>query len=72
VLTALAAGIEAGVAPAECVRALRRLRYERERAELQREIDQLQDRGALGDPGRIDALLQRKSALLVRLEALNT
>jgi hypothetical protein len=40
--------------------------------ELQREIDQVQDRGAGGEPGRIDALLQRKSALLVRLEALNT
>ena len=71
VLSALAAGADAVVPPIECVRALRRLRYERERADLQREIDQLQERGGAGEPGRIDALLERKSALLVRLEALN-
>ena len=71
VLSALAAGADAVVPPIECVRALRRLRYERERADLQREIDQVQERGGAGEPGRIDALLERKSALLVRLEALN-
>ena len=71
VLTALGASAEAVVAPIECARALRRLRYERERAAVQREIDQLQDRGMAGEAHRLDALLERKSALLVRIEALN-
>ena len=72
VLTALGATAEAVAAPIECARALRRLRYERERAAVQREIDQLQDRGMAGEAHRLDALLERKSALLVRIEALNT
>jgi DNA primase len=72
VLTALGASAQAVAAPVECVRALRRLRYERERADVQREIDRLQERGMAGEAHRLDALLERKSALLVRLEALNT
>jgi DNA primase len=72
VLTALGASADAVAAPAECVRALRRLRYERERADVQREIDRLQERGMAGEAHRLDALLERKGALLVRLEALNT
>ena len=72
VLTALGAAAEAVVAPVECTRALRRLRYERERAEVQREIDRLQERGMAGEAHGLDALLERKSALLVRIEALNT
>jgi DNA primase len=70
-LTALAAGAEAPAPPAECVRALRVLRYHRERADVQRELDRLQESGG-ADPPRIDALLQRKGELLVRIEALNT
>ncbi|HTK29840.1 MAG TPA: DNA primase [Vicinamibacterales bacterium] len=55
-------------APArECVRALKRMRWERERAALQREIDRLQDQGAGGD---LDTLLTRKSALAQRIEDL--
>ena len=56
--------------PTECARALRRLRYERERAELQREIDRLQDLGP-AHSGQIDALWVRKKDLLQRLEALD-
>lgn len=56
--------------PTECARALRRLRYERERAELQREIDHLQDLGA-AHAGQIDALWLRKKDLLRRLDALD-
>jgi DNA primase len=70
VLTGLAAREVAAAAPAECARALRVLRYERERAAVQREIDRLQEQG----PGRIDeihALWERKRDLLVRIEALN-
>jgi hypothetical protein len=70
VLTGLAARGVAVAAPAECARALRVLRYERERAALQREIDRLQEQA----PDRVDemhALWARKRDLLVRIEALN-
>jgi DNA primase len=56
--------------PLECARALRRLRYERERAELQREIDRLQELGP-AHTGQIDALWARKKDLLRRLDALD-
>jgi DNA primase len=57
--------------PTECARALRRLRYERERAELQREIDRLQDLGP-GHAGQIEALWTRKKDLSQRLDALDS
>ena len=56
--------------PDGCIYALKRLRYERERAELQREIDRLQEAGAQGDDARIDALWRRKADVLHRLEDL--
>ena len=56
--------------PDGCIYALKRLRYERQRAELQREIDRLQEAGAQGDDARIDALWRQKADLLHRLEAL--
>jgi DNA primase len=57
-------------APADaCVQALKRLRYERERAAVQREIDQLQESGHGGD-ARIDALWRQKKDLSQRIEAL--
>jgi hypothetical protein len=56
--------------PIECARALRRLRYERERAELQREIDHVQDLGP-AHAGQIDALWLKKKDLLQRLDALD-
>jgi len=56
--------------PDGCIYALKRLRYERERAELQREIDRLQEAGAQGDDARIDALWRQKADLLHRLEDL--
>jgi DNA primase len=56
--------------PRECARAIRRLRYERERADLQREIDRLQDLGP-SHTGQIDALWARKKDLLQRLAALD-
>jgi hypothetical protein len=70
-LTGLAAAAEASVPPVECARALRMLRYQRERADLQREIDRLQQTGA-GAAAQIDALLQQKSELLSRIEALGS
>jgi hypothetical protein len=58
-------------APAEeCVRALRLLRYDRERAELQREIDQLQEDGSPGGAARIEQLGSQKIDLKRRIEAL--
>ena len=56
--------------PEDCVRELRRLRYVRERTELQQEIDRLQEEGATRHAGRIEALLARKKDLVQRIEAL--
>jgi DNA primase len=60
-------------APAEamdCVRTLKRLRYDRERAAVQREIDRLQEAGAAAHEHEIVALLERKQNLALRIEAL--
>ena len=58
-------------APAEdCVRALRLLRYDRERAALQREIDRLQQEAAPGVAARIEQLGLQKIDLKRRIEAL--
>ncbi len=59
-------------APAQdCVRALRRRRFERERAAVQREIDRLQERGGPADVGEIDRLWARKRTLITEIEALS-
>ena len=50
--------------PLDCVRALKRLRYTRERAEVQREIDRLQEAGAASHGGEIDRLWTRKKTLV--------
>lgn len=53
----------------ECALILRRLRYERERAALQREIDRLQTAGT--EPGdELQELLVRKYELIQRIEGL--
>jgi DNA primase len=58
-------------APAlDCARAIKRLRCERERAAIQREIDRLQELGAGQYGHEIDALWQRKKELLHRIEDL--
>jgi DNA primase len=70
----LVAGIAATTAPMapppECVRALKRLRWERERAAIQREIDRLQEMGAGQHGHEIDALWQKKKNLMLRIEDL--
>jgi DNA primase len=53
-----------------CVRSIKRLRYERERAAVQREIDRLQQLGAADHGAQIDALWSRKQDLIHRIEAL--
>ena len=54
----------------ECIRAVRRLRFDRERAALQREIERLQETGASQNGQQIDALWQKKKELLHRIEEL--
>jgi DNA primase len=70
----LVAGIAAEarpVAPAvECARALKRMRFEREQAGLQREIDRLQETGGTAAGGPLEALMRRKIDLSQRIEAL--
>jgi DNA primase len=53
---------------ADSVRTLKRLRYGREKAELQREIDRLQQAGAAIHDHEIIALWERKKDLLQRLD----
>jgi DNA primase len=54
----------------ECARIIKRLRYERERAAVQREIDRLQQLGAAQHGDQIDALWARKRDLMQRIEGL--
>ena len=53
-----------------CVRTLKCLRYDRERADVQREIDRLQEAGAARHEQEIVALWERKKDLLHRIESL--
>ncbi len=66
----LSAGTNAPAPAAECIRALKRVRYERERAAVQREIDHLQELGATSHGEQIDALWAKKIDLSHRIEAL--
>jgi DNA primase len=56
--------------PEDCARMIKRLRYERERAAVQREIDRLQQLGAAEHGAQIDALWARKRDLLQRIDGL--
>ena len=56
---------------ADCVRTLKKLRYDRERAALQREIDRLQEAGGARHEEEIMALWERKKDLLHRMEAIS-
>ena len=56
--------------PSDCVRTLKKRRLDRERAELQREIDRLQEEGAAHYDEQITALWARKRDLLHRIEEL--
>ena len=70
-VTAIASEREPHVHDAEgCTRIIRRLRCEREYAELQREIDRLQELGAKAHGSEIDALWARKLDLKHRMEGL--
>jgi DNA primase len=69
-VTAVATDPVAPAPPVECGKALKRLRYEREQAAVQREIDRLQGLGADQHDSQIDGLWRRKKDLLQRIEAL--
>jgi DNA primase len=69
-VTSIAAVATPPAPPLECAHALKRLRWERERAALQREIDRLQELGAGEYGNRIDELWQKKKDLLLRIEQL--
>ena len=67
--------IATGTAPpativSNCVRAFKALRFDRERAAIQREIDRLQQLGAPQHGDEIESLWQRKKDLLHRIEEL--
>ena len=70
-VTSIAADPTPHAPPFECVRTLKRLRCERERAGIQREIDRLQREGANLHGNEIDALLRKKNDLGLRIEDLN-
>ncbi len=69
-VTSIAASTSAPAPSAACARAIRRLRWERERAAIQREIDRLQELGATEHGHEIETLWQRKKDLLHRIEQL--
>jgi DNA primase len=69
-VASIAASATSPAPPAESVKALKRLRFERERAAIQREIDHLQQLGARQHGHEIETLWQRKKDLLHRIEEL--
>lgn len=70
-VTGIASEPEAHVRNAEeCTRMINRLRHERERTALQREIDRLQQAGAAGTAVRLEELLVRKYELIRRIDQL--
>jgi hypothetical protein len=69
-VTRIAAAATSSAPPAACARVLKRLRWDRERAAIQREIDRLQQLGATQHGHEINDLWQRKKDLLHRIEEL--
>jgi DNA primase len=69
-VTSIAATTSSPASPADCARALKRLRWERDRAAIQREIDRLQQLDATKHGHEINDLWQRKKDLLHRIEEL--
>ncbi len=70
-VTAIATDPARPADPDECVRTLRLLRYDRERAALQREIDRLQQEATVGTAEKIEELGLLRINLKRRIEALS-
>jgi DNA primase len=66
IVTGIASEVRPPAPAAECVREIQRLRYEREHAELRREIDRLQELGGSQRDSAITALWQRKKDLYTK------
>jgi hypothetical protein len=62
--------VTAAAGLAQCGRALKRLRWERERGRIQQELDRLQGSGSTSDVAQIDLLLNQKRHLAQRIEDL--
>jgi DNA primase len=58
--------------PADCVQALRKRRLERERADVQREIDRLQEEGGARSDEEIVTLWARKRELVQKIEEIGS
>ena len=58
--------------PSDCVMALKKRRYERERADVQREIDRLQEQAGARYEDEIVALWARKKALVRQIEEIGS
>ena len=69
-VTSIAATPSPPAPPLECARALKRLRWERDRAAIQRDIDRLQELGAGQHGHEIDALWLKKKDVLHKIEEL--
>jgi DNA primase len=69
-VTRIAADVTPPAPALECLRAVKRLRLEREGAAVQRAIDRIQEAGEASGAGEIDHLWQQKRELLQRIEAL--
>jgi DNA primase len=68
-VTGIAARIQRPAPAMDCIKTLRLRRYERERADVQRQIDRLQERGG-ADSDEIVRLWTRKRSLMTEIEAL--
>ena len=71
-VTELGRPVAAPAHPVDCVVALKKRRFDRERAEVQREIDRLQEQGGAGFDDEIVALWARKRDLLRRIEEMGS
>ncbi len=66
IVTGIAAEPQPPAPAAECVREIQRLRYEREHAEIRREMERLQEQGGSQGDAAITALWQRKKDLYTK------
>ena len=71
-VTELGLPASAPARPSDCVLTLKKRRFDRERAEVQREIDRLQEQGGARYEDEMVTLLARKRDLLRRIEEMGS